>query len=209
MNDTEIKRLDLMLSIEKALLGMGYENIAGVDEAGRGPLAGDVFAAAVILPPGLLIEGIDDSKKISPKKREMLCERIKSEATCWSVGRASVLEIDALNIRNATHLAMERAVLGLKFDPGYIIVDGNSSFESETPLSCVVGGDGKSLSIAAASILAKAERDKYISEADNIYPGYNFAKHKGYGTAEHIKIIREIGVCPLHRKTFLKKILSE
>lgn len=208
MSTNEEKRLKMMLTIENALYLGGYGAVAGVDEAGRGPLAGDVFAAAVILPKGLYIEGLDDSKKLTPKKREELYDVIINTALSYSVASASVLEIDTYNIRNATHLAMKRAVEGLKLIPDYIIVDGNSSFESEIPLSCVVGGDQKSLSIAAASVLAKVERDRYITELGRKYPEYNFAKHKGYGTVEHIKIIREIGPCPIHRKTFLKKIIS-
>lgn len=205
MENNEMERLLGMFSYEKGLKIIGYKNIAGVDEAGRGPLAGDVFAAAVILPDGLMIEGLNDSKKLSEKKREVLFDTITENALSWAVGRATVEEIDKHNILNATYLAMNRAIESLKISPCYVLVDGNSIKGLDIPHKCIVKGDMKSMSIAAASIIAKVSRDRYIKQLSDIYPLYNFAKHKGYGTKEHIAAILEYGPCPIHRKTFLKK----
>ena len=186
----------------------GYHVICGVDEAGRGPLAGDVYAAAVVLPHGVEIPGVNDSKKLSEKKREALFPVILEQATAYSVAFATVEEIDALNILNATFLAMCRAVKGLQVPADFALVDGNQIPRGLClPARSIVGGDGKSLSIAAASVLAKVSRDRLMPEVDRQYPGYGFAKHKGYGTKDHIAAIRELGPCPAHRRSFLRKIL--
>lgn len=186
----------------------GYDIICGIDEAGRGPLAGPVYAAAVILPFGTVIEGLDDSKKLTEKKREYLFDVITEKALAYSISFADVEEIDRLNILNATYLAMKRAADGLKLSPKLILVDGNSSKGLTIPFRCVIKGDAKSPNIAAASILAKVSRDRYITEQDAVYPVYNLKKHKGYGTKEHIEAILKYGPCELHRKTFLKNILE-
>lgn len=208
MTDKEKLRLEAMLEIENELANSGKMTVAGVDEAGRGPLIGDVFAAAVILPRGLMIEGLKDSKKLSEKKREALFDVICEKAIAYGIGRATASEIDEINIRQATFLAMKRAVDALSQKPDFVLVDGNASEKLDIPHRCIVKGDSKCMSIAAASIIAKVSRDRYMRELDKKYPGYNLAGHKGYGTAEHIACIREIGPCPEHRKTFLKKILS-
>lgn len=187
---------------------MGYENICGVDEAGRGPLAGDVFAAAVILPKGYILEGLNDSKKLSEKKREALFDIIKKDAVAYSIQTASVSEIDEINIRNATYLAMRRAIFSLGTPAEYALIDGDCITELSLPHQCVIKGDAKSLSIAAASILAKVARDRYMKELSEKYPEYLFGKHKGYGTALHTELIKKYGPCPEHRRTFLKKILK-
>ena len=178
--------------------------VAGTDEAGRGPLAGPVFAAAVILPQGLIIEGLNDSKKLSEKKRELLYEVIKKEALSYAVATASVEEIDTLNILNASQLAMRRAVSMLSPSPDAVLVDGNVARGFEIPARTVVKGDGISMSIAAASILAKVERDRLCLELDKEYPQYKLALHKGYPTKLHMDLVRQYGPSPIHRKTFLK-----
>ncbi|MBE6838219.1 MAG: ribonuclease HII [Ruminococcus sp.] len=183
--------------------------ICGVDEAGRGPLAGDVYAAAVIFREGTVIDGINDSKKLTEKKREALYDIIISEAEAYCIATASVEEIDTLNILQATYLAMTRAVEGLGIKPDLALIDGNRlppalPCEGET----IVKGDGTSASIAAASILAKVARDRYMLELAEKYPQYQFDKHKGYGTKLHTELILEHGVSPVHRKTFLKKLLG-
>lgn len=182
----------------------GY--LAGVDEAGRGPLAGPVFAAAVILPNDVIIEGINDSKKLSEKKREKLYDEICEKAVAYCVSSVDEDVIDDINILQATFLAMRDAVSGLNIKPDYVLVDGNKSpgIDCET----VVKGDSKSMSIAAASILAKVSRDRYIVEMSKQYPNYGFEKHKGYGTKAHYEAIAKYGICPIHRKTFLKKVLD-
>ncbi len=185
--------------------GRGYAIVCGVDEAGRGPLAGDVFAGACILPEGFDPTGLDDSKKLSEKKRDILYERIRGQAVC-SVARATPEEIDRLNILNAAMLAMRRAVEGLPRKPDYALVDGDKLRGFTLPAQCIVGGDGKSASIAAASILAKVERDRYMVEMAEQYPGYAFEKHKGYPTKAHYDALRALGPCPIHRATFLKKL---
>lgn len=187
----------------------GYCCICGVDEAGRGPLAGNVYAAAIILPENCDIEGINDSKKLSEKKREQLFEIICEKALSYSIGTANVQEIDSINILQATLLAMKRAVEGLKITPDYVFVDGNTMPHIDIQGQTIIKGDAKCISIAAASILAKVSRDRYMKEMDKLYPEYQFAKHKGYGTALHIQLIKEYGPCEIHRKTFLKKILGE
>lgn len=194
---------------EKAANKQGYNLVCGVDEAGRGPLAGDVYAAAVILPQGCIIEGLDDSKKLSEKKREKLFDVICEKAIAWSIATATVEEIDSLNILQATFLAMQRAVEGLDMKPDYALVDGNM-MPPKLPCSgqTIIKGDSLSHSISAASILAKVSRDRYMKKMDEIYPQYQFAKHKGYGTKLHRELILQYGVCEIHRKSFLKKLLG-
>lgn len=184
----------------------GYAFICGVDEAGRGPLAGPVFAAAVILPEGLQDLGLDDSKKLSEKKREALFDLIKEKALAYAVASASEKEIDDLNILNATFLAMKRAVAELKIKPDLALIDGNRKPGTGVEEVTVVKGDAKSVSIAAASILAKVSRDRYLLELDKEYPQYQFAKHKGYGTALHYEMIKKYGISPVHRLSFLKTL---
>ena len=178
--------------------------ICGVDEAGRGPLAGPVVAAACILPDGYIIEGLNDSKKLSEKKREALFDVIIKNALDFSIALASVEEIEELNILNAAMLAMNRAINGLKTIPDLALIDGNTSRGFTVKTETVVGGDAKSPSIAAASILAKVTRDRMCYEFDNEYPEYGFAKHKGYGTKVHIEALKKYGVTPIHRLSFLK-----
>lgn len=181
--------------------------ICGVDEAGRGPLAGDVFAAAVILTDDCGITGLDDSKKLSEKRREELFLEIKEKAAAWCIGIATLAEIEELNILGAAMLAMQRAVEGLQQTPDYALVDGNRFPKLAVSGETVVKGDATSASIAAASILAKVARDHYMLEQAARYPQYAFEKHKGYGTAEHCALLRQYGPCPIHRPSFLKKIL--
>ncbi|MCQ2454834.1 MAG: ribonuclease HII [Clostridia bacterium] len=193
--------------LEKNAHNNGYNLVCGVDEAGRGPLAGPVCAAAVILPDNLVIEGLNDSKKISEKKRELLYDVIINNAVCYSICFASVEEIEEFNILNATFLAMNRAIESLNVTPDFCLIDGNRmpkniKFPSET----VVKGDSKSASIAAASILAKVTRDRLMLEYDKKYPQYGFSKHKGYGTKQHYEAIRNFGVTEIHRKSFLKNV---
>ncbi len=190
---------------ERQLFEKGYTVIAGVDEAGRGPLAGPVCAAAVILPPELVIDGLNDSKKLSEKKREELYGEITQKALDWSVAFASHEEVDALNILNATYLAMNRAIEGLKAAPEIAIIDGNRSAGIKYPNMTLVGGDGKSASVAAASILAKVSRDRLMLELAEKYPGYGFERHKGYGTKAHYEALARLGPCEIHRLTFLRK----
>lgn len=187
----------------------GYLYLAGVDEAGRGPLAGDVYTAAVIFDKGVTIEGLNDSKKLSPAKREALYDIICKRALAYHVTTASVARIDEINIRNATYESMCASVRGLRPAPEYVLVDGDAIHNLTLPHECVIKGDATSLSIAAASILAKVSRDRYMQELDKQYPEYGFAKHKGYGTSEHIDAIRKYGPCPLHRRSFLTKILGD
>lgn len=194
----------LEYSFEDAARAEGYEIICGVDEAGRGPLMGPVCAAAVILPPHLDIEGLNDSKKLTEKKRETLFSVITKKAVAYSVAFASVAEIDEINILNAAMLAMKRAIEGLSVKADFALIDGNCSRNIPVPCKTVVGGDAKSPSVAAASVLAKVSRDRLCYELDREYPQYGFAKHKGYGTKEHIEALKKYGPCPCHRKTFLK-----
>ncbi|MCP4414665.1 MAG: ribonuclease HII [Gammaproteobacteria bacterium] len=176
--------------------------ISGVDEVGRGPLAGPVVTAAVILDPDNPIEGLNDSKKLSPKKREMLAVEIKEKAIAWSLGRAEVTEIDEINILQATMLAMQRAVAALLVKPTLVLVDGNRAPEFHIPAEAIIKGDGKVAEISAASIIAKVARDLEMIEMDNLYPGYGFIKHKGYGTRYHLDAIEVLGICPIHRRSF-------
>lgn len=192
--------------IEKSLRAEGFGLIAGVDEAGRGPLAGPVCAAACILPFGLSIPGLDDSKKLTEKKREELYGVITEKAVAYGVAFASAEEIDELNILNATYLAMNRAIEALRVKPDISIIDGNRSAGIETPNITCVGGDGRSASVAAASVLAKVTRDRLMCELSEKYPQYGFSQHKGYPTKAHYEAIREYGPSEIHRKTFLRKM---
>lgn len=180
--------------------------ICGIDEAGRGPLAGDVYAAAVIFDEGTVIEGINDSKKLSEKKRELLYDEIVSKARAYCVASATAEEIDTVNILQATFLAMKRAYEGLGITADLALIDGNRTPELQCGMRTVVKGDGLSASIAAASILAKVSRDRYMKKLAEKYPEYCFEKHKGYGTKLHCELILKYGPCPIHRKTFLKKL---
>ncbi len=193
--------------LEKQAMLDGYSFICGVDEAGRGPLAGPVCAAAVIFAPNTEIEGVNDSKKLSEKKREALFDVICRQAEAYSIAFATVEEIEEHNILNATYLAMNRAIDGLYVKADFALIDGNR-VPKDIKIDCqtVVKGDAKSLSIAAASILAKVTRDRLLMEYHEKYPQYNFAKHKGYGTAEHMEAIRKYGISEVHRPSFLKKL---
>ncbi|MBR2177359.1 MAG: ribonuclease HII [Clostridia bacterium] len=198
-----------MLEFENKYKEEGYKAVCGVDEAGRGPLAGPVFAAAVILPEGLVIEGVNDSKKLSEKKREKLFDEIKEKALAYCIASASVEEIEELNILQADMLAMKRAVEGLSVKADFAMIDGDKTPDLAIPAVSIVKGDSKSESIAAASILAKVSRDRLMLELAKKYPEYGFEKHKGYGTKVHREAILEYGPCEIHRMSFLKKILAE
>jgi len=180
--------------------------VCGTDEAGRGPLAGDVYAAAVILPEDYTLPGLDDSKKLTAKKRDILYDLIRAQAAAYAVASASVAEIERLNILEASLLAMRRAVEKLAVRPDLLLVDGKIARGFDLPAKAVVGGDGSEPCISAASILAKVSRDRAMAELDRLYPLYGFAKHKGYGTAAHIRALRESGPCPAHRPSFLRRI---
>ncbi len=194
---------------EKAAVNSGFSCICGVDEAGRGPLAGPVCAAAVILPEGAVIEGLDDSKKLTEKKREKLYDIIKETAVAYSVAYGTLEEIESVNILEATYLAMNRAIEGLSVKPDFALIDGNRVPRGiKIPCETIVKGDSKSMSVAAASVLAKVTRDRLMLEYDKKYPEYNFKKHKGYGTKEHTELIKQYGPCEIHRLSFLKNILG-
>ena len=192
--------------IERSYFARGIGLVCGADEAGAGPLAGAVYAAAVILPPGLELEGLNDSKKVSPRKREVLFDQIQAQAVAWAVASVDEGEIDRINILNARMLAMDRAIQALDPAPEYALIDGNRNTGIRCPNETVVKGDGRSASIAAASILAKVSRDRYMEEMDARYPGYGFARHKGYPTKAHYEALRRLGPCPIHRRTFLKNL---
>ena len=198
-----------LLHYENLLSEQGYSLICGIDEAGRGPLAGPVCAAAVIMPKGVIIPGVNDSKKLTEKKREQLFDIIKDNAIAYSVAFASVEEIEEINILNAAMLAMRRACEGLDPEPDFAVIDGNKAPDINCPAYPIVKGDSLSHSIAAASILAKVSRDRLITQLAQQYPQYCFEKHKGYGTALHIEMIKKYGPCPIHRMSFLKKILKD
>lgn len=206
LDENERQRLYNMFQIERQLLDQGYRCIAGVDEAGRGPLAGPVVAAAVILDPDILIPGINDSKKLSPQKREYLYEEIIKKAVSYSVGIVDQETIDKINILNATITAMETAIKTLSINPDILLIDAVNLKNISIPKRAIVKGDTLSLSIAAASIIAKVERDRIVSQYDIQYPDYEFSKHKGYGTKKHIECIKKYGLLPVHRKTFTKNI---
>ena len=190
-------------TLEKEYNSLGYAVVCGTDEAGRGPLAGPVFAAACVLPTDIVIDGLNDSKKLTEKKREKLFDIIKEKAVSWCIASASVEEIDSLNILNASQLAMRRAVEGLDIKADAVLVDGNVARDFPIKAVTVVKGDAISPSIAAASILAKVARDRYCIEMDKEYPMYGFAKHKGYGTRDHMNAVRTYGPCPMHRMSFM------
>lgn len=198
------------LELEKAAKISGFKYICGVDEAGRGPLAGPVCAAAVILPEDLEIEGLNDSKKLSEKKREALFDIICEKALSYSIAFGTLEEIEEFNILEATFLAMNRAIDGLDIKADFALIDGNRvPRDIKIPCQTVIKGDAKSSSVAAASILAKVTRDRLLLEYDEKYPEYNFKKHKGYGTKEHTDLILKYGPCPIHRMSFLKKLLGD
>lgn len=195
---------------ECAAWAQGYETVCGVDEAGAGPLMGPVYAAAVILPRGCVIDGLNDSKKLTPKKRDALYDAIIEEAEAWAVASVSAAEIDATDILSARMKAMQLAIDALAVRPDFALIDGNRDHGKSAAVTalhaCIIGGDGCSASIAAASILAKVSRDRYVTDVlDPMYPQYGFAKHKGYGTRDHYAMLDQYGPCPEHRMTFLKK----
>lgn len=199
----ETEQID-WLKFENEAYENGYTCVCGVDEAGRGPLAGPVFAAAVVLGKGQIIEGVNDSKKLSEKKREALFDKIKEKALCYSIASIDEKAIDEINILNATFLAMKKAVEGLEIKPDYAMIDGNKTPDLSIDCESVVKGDANSVSIAAASILAKVSRDRYMLEMAKKYPKYQFEKHKGYGTKLHYQMLDEYGPSEIHRQTFLK-----
>ena len=199
----------LDFSYEKEAHENGFEVVCGVDEAGRGPLAGPVFAAAVILPENYSHEILNDSKKLSEKKRDLVYDDIIKDAVAWSVGIATEKEIDDINILNATFLAMKRAVDGLSIKPDLAYIDGNQHPKTGVKEVTIIKGDSKCMSVAAASIIAKVSRDRFMLKIAEEYPQYQFEKHKGYGTKLHYEMIEQHGVSPVHRKSFLKKILGE
>lgn len=198
-----------LLELEEARHAAGYEQICGVDEAGRGPLAGPVCAAAVILPEGVEIPGLDDSKKLTDKRRRELYDVIVQQAVSYGIALVDEKKIDEINILQATLLAMAEAVSQLSPQPNLALVDGNREPVLPMPCETIVGGDGKCAAIAAASILAKVTRDRLMEELDGQYPEYGFAVHKGYGTRRHYEALRKYGPCPVHRQSFLKKFYAE
>ena len=210
MKEKEEQRLNELKEIDKSYFKEGYNYICGIDEAGRGPLAGPVVVAAVIMPKDSMIEGVNDSKKVYEKKREKLYELIIEEAISYSVGIVDQNEIDRINILNATKAGLTEAVRTLKVKPELILVDALTNIDTcGVPYKSIIKGDAKSYSIAAASIIAKVTRDRIMREWDKVYPQYGFEKHKGYGTAAHISAIKENGLCPLHRLSFVKNIINK
>ena len=208
MKEKEQERLINLKQIEKDLHERGFKNICGIDEAGRGPLAGPVVVAGVIMPENSMIEGVNDSKKVSEKKRELLYDKIIEEAISYSVAIIGQDVIDEVNILNATKNGLTNVVEGLDVKPDLIIVDALEHIDTKgVPYESIIKGDAKCYSIAAASILAKVTRDRIMREWDLIYPQYGFVNHKGYGTAKHIAAIREYGLCPIHRRSFTKKFI--
>ena len=195
-----------MYEAERKLREQGYSAVCGVDEAGRGPLAGPVYAAAVILPAGYELNGVNDSKKLTERRREALFAHLIREVP-FGIGIADEREIDELNILNATYLAMRRAILNLPTPPDYILIDGNRA-PAELPAPCetIIGGDGKVAAIAAASIIAKVSRDRFMLELAERFPQYGFEKHKGYGTKQHYEALKAYGISEVHRRTFLKNL---
>lgn len=208
MKEKEEERLQKMLEIEEGLYSKGIKLVCGVDEAGRGPLCGPVVAAAVILKPDSKIEGVNDSKKLSEKKREQVYENIMENALAVGVGMSDVDVIESVNILNATKLAMKEAISKLKIQPEYVLIDGNQMIDITIPGETVVHGDAISESIAAASIVAKVTRDRMLIEWDKEYPEYGFAKHKGYGTKAHVEAIGKYGLTPIHRPSFCTKFVK-
>ncbi len=200
------KVYDASWEFEELYRERGFVKIAGIDEAGRGPLAGPVVAAAVILDMKIFIPGIKDSKKLSEKKRNHIYLEIMEKALSVGVGIVDEETIDLINIKNATHLAMKKAVCDLKINPDFLLIDAEKLRDVNIPQCSIIKGDSKSFSIAAASIVAKVERDRIITSYESVYPGYGFARHKGYGTKEHFESIRKYGLLPIHRKTFTKNV---
>lgn len=208
MKEKELERLTNLKQIEKELYEKGFEKICGIDEAGRGPLAGPVVIAGVIMPKDSMIEGINDSKKVSEKKREKLYDLIIEEAISYSVAIIGQDVIDEINILNATKNGVTKVVEGLDIKPNLIIVDALTHINTKgIPYESIIKGDAKCYNIAAASILAKVTRDRIMREWDSVYPQYGFINHKGYGTAKHIQAIKEYGLCPIHRKSFTKNFV--
>ncbi len=206
-HEEEMARLIEMHAFEKAARKKGYKLVAGIDEAGRGPLMGPVVASAVILPNDCIIEGLDDSKKLSEQKRDQLFEVIQEKALAIGVGMADENEIDSINILNATKNAMKRAVEDMGMDPDYLLIDAVELADIDIEQEALIKGDARSLSIAAASVIAKVTRDRIVESLEVKYPGYGFAQHKGYGTKAHYEAIEKLGITPVHRKSFLKNIL--
>ena len=207
MKEKELERLNILKEIENKMHQEGTKYVCGIDEAGRGPLAGPVVVAAVIMPEDSMIEGVNDSKKVSEKKREALYDQITNEAIAYAVGIIDQKEIDEINILNATKKGLTTAVKGLEVKPDRIIVDALDKIDTDgIPYTPIIKGDAKCYSIAAASIIAKVTRDRIMREWAEVYPEYGFEKHKGYGTASHIAAIREYGLTPLHRLSFVKNI---
>ena len=209
MKEKEELRLNELKKMENQYFEKGIQYLCGIDEAGRGPLAGPVVVAAVIMPKDSKLEGVNDSKKVSEKKRELLYEQIKEEAISYSVAIVDEKEIDQVNILNATKEGLTTAIRGLKVKPERILVDALTGIDTcGIPYDSIIKGDAKCYSIAAASILAKVTRDRIMRKMDEVYPEYGFEKHKGYGTAAHIAAIKEYGLCPIHRKSFTKNFVA-
>lgn len=202
-----MKELVKKLQIEEGIAAQGYPLVCGVDEVGRGPLAGPVVCAAVIMPRSDIIDGVDDSKKLTVKRREKLASLIREKAIAYAICRIEPQIIDGINILQATRLCMKNAVESLSVRPDFVLTDGNMTLDITIPQKSVIGGDAKCYSIGAASILAKVYRDGLMDEYDVQYPGYGFASNKGYGSAAHIAAIKERGICPIHRRSFTKKWL--
>lgn len=208
MKEKEIERLNILKEYEKSLYKKGIKCIAGIDEAGRGPLAGPVVVGIAIMKPDSFIEGVNDSKKVSENKREALYEKITEEAIDWAVGIVDETEIDKINILNAIKKALTMAITNLKVKPEMILVDALEHIDTcSIPYTSVIKGDAKIYSISAASIIAKVTRDRIMQEYDEIYPQYGFSSHKGYGTAKHIEAIKTYGLCPIHRRSFTKNFI--
>lgn len=210
MKEKELERLTKLKEIEKDLEAKGFQNIAGIDEAGRGPLAGPVVVAGVIMPQDSMIEGVNDSKKVSEKKREKLYDLILEEAISYSVAIIGQDVIDEINILNATKQGVTKVVEGFDVKPDLILVDALTHINTKgIPYDSIIKGDAKCYNIAAASIVAKVTRDRIMRQWDEIYPQYGFAQHKGYGTAKHIEAIKEYGLCPIHRRSFTKNFMEQ
>lgn len=208
MKEKEIERLTKLKEIEKDLYQKGFKNIGGIDEAGRGPLAGPVVVAGVIMPQNSMIEGVNDSKKVSEKKREKLYDLILEEAISYSVAIIGQDVIDEINILNATKQGVTKVVEELEVKPDLIVVDALTHIDTKgIPYDSIIKGDAKCYNIAAASIIAKVTRDRIMRQWDKIYPQYGFSAHKGYGTAKHIEAIKEYGLCPIHRRSFTKNFV--
>lgn len=209
MKEKELERLTKLKEIEKEFHEKGIKYICGIDEAGRGPLAGPVCVASVIMPENSMIEGVNDSKKVSEKKREMLYDKIIEEAISYSVAIISEKEIDEINILNATKKGLTQSIAGLNVKPELILVDALDKIDTlGIPYKPIIKGDALAYSISAASILAKVTRDRIMRQMDEIYPEYGFAGHKGYGTAKHIAAIKEFGLCDIHRRSFTKNFIN-